>query len=441
MSEIARDDPEFPAVAAGSDPVVGPSKPRLLGLFGPGLITGAADDDPSGIATYTQAGAQVGFGLLWLMPLAYPLMAVTQEVSARLGRTTGHGLAGNIRRYYPPWVAQSCIALLLIANMVNLGADLGAMGDVVHMLVGGFRGAYIVGFGLICVALQVLLQYTRYVTVLKWLTLSLLAYFATLAIVTIDWGDVLHGLVVPNWDFSKDYLSLVIAVIGTTISPYMFFWQSSQEAEDQREQPLRQKLTVAPEQAPAAYERIRLDTWVGMALSNLVALSIMVTAGATLHAAGKTDVDSAQLAAEALRPLAGEAASLIFALGIVGTGMMAVPVLAGSAAYAIGEALRWPVGLARKPRAARAFYGTLVVATAGGTIMNFLPVDPIRALYWSAVINGVIAAPIIVVMMKLASDRRVMKHFVLGRWLRVVGWLAALVMAVCALMLVTTLLV
>ena len=274
---------------------------------------------------------------------------------------------------------------------------------------------------------------------LKWLTLALFAYFGTVLTVSIHWHEALHGLLVPTWQNSKDFISLVVAVLGTTISPYLYFWQSSQEAEDQREQPRREKLTEAPEQAPAAFERIGLDTWIGMALSNLVALAIMLTAGATLHAAGKTDIDSSQMAAEALRPIAGEFAFLIFALGIIGTGFMAVPVLAGSAAYAVGEALRWPVGLARQPKAARAFYATLAVATALGTAINFLPVDPIRALYWSAVINGVMAAPIIVVMMNLASDPRVMGRFTLSSWLKIVGWITAAVMALCVVGLIASL--
>jgi NRAMP (natural resistance-associated macrophage protein)-like metal ion transporter len=435
MSDVAERDPEFPEA---SSPVIGRSKPRLLGILGPGLITGASDDDPSGIATYSQAGAQTGFALLWLMPFTYPLMSVTQEISARLGRTTGHGLAGNIRRHYPPWVAHSCIALLLIANVINLGADLGSMGDVVQMLAGGPRWLYVVAFGVLCIAAQIALTYTRYVSVLKWLTLALFAYFGTVVTASVPWHEALHGLVVPTWRNSSDFISLVVAVLGTTISPYLYFWQSSQEAEDQREQPRRKKLTKAPEQAPVAYERIRLDTWIGMALSNVVALAIMLTAGATLHVAGKTDIDSSQIAAEALRPIAGEFASLIFALGIVGTGLMAVPVLAGSAAYAVGEALHWPVGLARRPKEARAFYTTLAIATVGGTILNFLPFDPIRALYWSAVINGIMVAPIIVVMMHLATSRRVMTQFTLNAWLRVVGWLTAIVMGFCVVGLIAS---
>jgi NRAMP (natural resistance-associated macrophage protein)-like metal ion transporter len=437
MSGVVGQDPEFPK-ATTADPMIGPSKPRLFGILGPGLITGASDDDPSGIATYSQAGAQVGFALLWLMPFTYPLMSVTQEISARLGRTTGHGLAGNIRRHYPAWVGQSCIGLLLIANIINLGADLGSMGDVVRMLAGGPSWLYVVGFGLLCIYAQVALTYTRYVSVLKWLSLALFAYFGTVVTVSIPWREALAGLVVPTWRNSSDFISLVVAVLGTTISPYLYFWQSSQEAEDQREQPQREKLTEAPEQAPAAFQRIRLDTWIGMALSNVVALAIMLTAGATLHVAGKTDIDSSQTAAAALRPIAGEFASLIFALGIIGTGLMAVPVLAGSAAYAIGEARRWPLGLTRRPKEARAFYATLAIATAGGVILNFLPLDPIRALYWSAVINGVMAAPIIVVLMHLATNRQVMARFTLSPWLRVVGWFTAVVMALCVVGLIAT---
>jgi Mn2+/Fe2+ NRAMP family transporter len=276
-------------------------------------------------------------------------------------------------------VAHSCIALLLIANVINLGADLGLMGDVVHMLAGGPSWLYVLGFGVLCVAAQIALTYRRYVSVLKWLTLVLFAYFGTVVTVSIPWHEALLGPVVPTWRNSSDFISLVVAVLGTTISPYLFFWQSSQEAEDQREQPRREKLTEAPEQAPAAYERIRLDTWIGMALSNVVALAIIVTAAATLHAAGKTDVDSSQTAAEALRPIAGEFAFLIFALGIIGTGLMAVPVLAGLARPCAGRS-----GWRAARKEARAFYATLAVATVGGVILNFLPFDPIRALYWSA---------------------------------------------------------
>jgi len=436
-SDDVADDPEFPGPEAAG-PAVGSSKPRLLGILGPGLITGASDDDPSGIATYSQVGAQLGFTSLWLMVFSYPLMAVTQEVSARIGRTTGRGLAGNLRNHYPPWVATGCISLLLIANIINLGADLGAMGDVAATLIGGSHTIYVIAFGLLCMAMQVFIQYARYVSVLKWLTLVLFAYFGTAMMVDIPWNEVAWGLLIPTLSVDKSYISIVVAVLGTTISPYLFFWQSSQEAEDQRERPQRDPLVVAPEQAPNAFARIRLDTLIGMGFSNLVALAIIITTAATLHATGKTDVDTAQQAAEALKPVAGEFAFLVFAIGIIGTGFLAVPVLTGSAAYAIGEALRWPVGLARKPLEARSFYITLVIATVVGTIINFLPVDPIRALYWSAVINGVMAAPVIVMMMLLASSRRVMGEFTLSAPMKLLGWTTAVVMALCVVGLFVT---
>ena len=410
------------------DPVVSPSKPRLLGILGPGLITGASDDDPSGIATYSQAGAQMGFGSLWMMLFSYPLMAVTQEISARIGRTTGHGLAGTLRRHYPPWLVQICILLLVIANVINLGADLGAMGDTAALLIGGPEPLYVLLFGTICVSMQILLQYTRYVAALKWLTLVLLAYFGTVLMVDVPWDQALRGLVVPRLSLDKDSISTLVAVLGTTISPYLFFWQASQEAEDQRVKPHRDPLIEAPDQAERAFQRIRLDTYFGMAISNVVAMAIIITTAATLHANGTTDIETAQQAAEALRPVAGRFAFMIFALGIIGTGFLAVPVLAGSAAYAIGEARRWPIGLARKPMEAKAFYCALAVATILGTILNFLPVDPIRALYWSAVVNGILAAPIMSLMMLLASNREVMGRFTLPMPLKLIGWVATLVM-------------
>ena len=372
------------------------------------------------------------------MLFSYPLMAATQEISARIGRTTGRGLAGNLRRQYAPWVATSCIILLLIANVINLGADLGAMGDVAATLIGGSHTVYVIAFGVISVVMQVFIQYARYVSFLKWLAVVLLAYFGTMLMVHIPWNEVAWGLLVPTFSTDKDFISIVAAVLGTTISPYLFFWQSSQEAEDQRERPQRDPLVVAPQQAPNAFARIRLDTYIGMGFSNLVALAIIVTTAATLHAIGTTNVVTAQQAAEALKPVAGDFAFLVFAIGIIGTGFLAVPVLAGSAAYAIGEARRWPVGLARSPLEARAFYATLVVATVVGIIINFLPIDPIRALYWSAVINGVMAAPVTVLMMLLASSKRVMGEFTLSLPLKLLGWLTAVVMGFCVVGLFVT---
>ncbi|MDB5367128.1 MAG: iron transporter [Rhodospirillales bacterium] len=426
------DDPELGNerdVAA----TVGSSKPRLLGLLGPGLITGASDDDPSGIATYSQAGAQFGFGISWAMLFSYPLMSVTQEIAARIGRATGHGVAGILARHYPAWLLQGCVGLLLFANVVNLGADLGAMADATTLLMPGPRWLYVILFGTVCILAQIFMQYARYVSLLKWSTLALFAYFATLGFVHIPWGEALHGFLVPSLPGGMDAVTVLIAVLGTTISPYLFFWQSSQEAEDQRVVPRRRPLVRAPSQSAAALERIRIDTYVGMGFSNLVAVAIMLTTAATLHQHGITEVATSAQAAEALRPLAGDFAFALFALGIIATGLLAVPILAGSAAYAIGESRRWPVGLARAPREARAFYGTLTAATLLGVALNFAPIDPIRALFWSAVINGVTVAPVMAVMMLVASRRDLMGPATIGVTMKAIGWLATLVMTAASL--------
>lgn len=415
------------------DPVVGPSKPRLLNILGPGLITGASDDDPSGIATYTQAGAQYGYGLAWTLLLTYPLMAVVQEISARIGRGSGRGIAGNMRKHYPPWLVRGIVPLLLAANVINIGADLSAMAEAVRLMLPLPHFIGVVGFGAVCIALQVMMKYTRYVAVLKWLTMALFAYFGTVVAADVDWTALGRGLVLPDMPWTDDAATTITAIFGTTISPYLFFWQASQEAEDLREHPRRQPLTKAPEQAPNAVARIRLDTLVGMGFSNLVALAIMVTGAAALHAHGITGVDSAARAAEALRPVAGDFAFALFALGIIGTGLLAVPVLAGSAAYAIGEARRWRVGLARQPGEAKAFYATVALATGLGIALNLAHVDPIRALFWSAVINGVVAVPVMVCMMLMATRRRIMGPAVVSRPLLAVGWLATAVMAAAAI--------
>jgi Mn2+/Fe2+ NRAMP family transporter len=408
--------------------VVGPSKPRLFATLGPGLISGASDDDPTAIATYSQAGAKLGFGLCWMALLCYPIMAVVQEVSGRIGRTTGAGIAGNLRRHYPAWLLQGTVLLLLAANVIQIGADLGMMADVVRLLVGGPQYVFVLLFGAGCVTTQIFMQYGRYVAVLKWTTLSLLGYVAAVLLIDVPWGEVGRGLIPPlRWN--EELVTTVVAIFGVAISPYIFFWQSAQEAEDQRVKPRRAPLTEAPEQAPQAIERIRIDTYVGMAVATLVGFAIMVTTGATLHAAGATGITSSAEAAEALKPVAGAFAYALFALGIVGTGLLAVPVLAGSAAYAIGEARRWPVGLGRQPLEAKAFYGTLAIATAIGIAINLAGVDPIRALYWSAVINGVVAVPVLALMMLMASRRRVMGEFTIGRPLRIVGWAATAIMA------------
>lgn len=430
---------EQPADDPDGSAVVSASKPRLFGFLGAGLITGASDDDPSGIATYSQAGAQFGYALSWTMLFSYPLMTAVQMVAARMGRTTGRGLAGNLREHCPTWLLSSVVVFLLTANAINIGADLGAMADAARLVVGGPQLLYVLLFAVICTAIQIFMQYTRYVAVLKWLTLSLFAYVATLFIVKVPWGEAVRSFVVPSMHWDKGYLTTVVAVLGTTISPYLFFWQASQEAEDVRTVSARKILKRAPDQGEGALNRIQLDTFVGMGFSNLIALAIMITAAATLHANNVTDIQTSAQAAEALRPIAGSLAETIFALGIIGTGLLSVPVLAGSAAYAMGEARKWPTGLARQPMEAKAFYLVICLATIVGMIMNFAPVDPIRALYWSAVINGVIAVPIMVVMMWLAAAPKVMGEFVVTGWVKALGWMAAGVMALAvAAMLVTS---
>lgn len=429
-----------PVSDAERSPVVGPSKPRLFKVLGPGLITGASDDDPSGIATYSQAGALFGFGLLWTMLLCYPLMAAVQEISARIGRTTGKGLAGNIIRHYPPAIVYAFVALLFSANIINIGANLGAMGDAVALLVGGPRLAYVIAFGVACTLMEVFMRYTKYVAVLKWLTVVLFSYIATLFVVHVPWNEVFKGLLVPKLSSDHAYWETIVAIFGTTISPYLFFWQASQEVEDIHEIPRREPLLDKPSQAPAAEERIRLDTLVGMAFSNIVALSIIITVGATLHPAGVTDIQSSAQAAEALKPIGGSFAFALFAVGIVGTGLLSIPVLAGSAAYALGEAVKCKVGLSLNPTEGRAFYGMIATATLIGILINFSGLNPIKALYYSAVINGLVAVPIIAIMMLIAADGKIMGRFKIGGWLYYLGWATAVIMGLAAVAMMADLL-
>src|SRR5216684_1572714 len=403
--------------------------------LGPGLITGASDDDPSGIGTYSQAGAQLGYGIGWTMLLTFPLMAAIQEISARVGRVTGHGIAGNVCRYYSVLLLNVVVTLLFIANTINIAADLGAMADATKLLIGGHGIIYVVAFGATSVVAQIFLDYKRYVSVLKWLTLSLFAYVGALAFAHISWGQALAGVLVPRITWSADYFTTIVAIFGTTISPYLFFWQASQEAEDQRVDAKKHPLIERQYGAQKEFHRIRADTVVGMAFSNLIALSIIVTAAATLHAAGKTDIQTSAQAAEALRPLAGTFAEVIFALGIVGTGLLAIPVLAGATAYAVGEGRKWPVGLARKPKEAVAFYSVLALSAAIGIALNFTSINPISALYWSAVVNGVLAVPVMVLLMIMSRRQEVLGRFVIGGPLCWLGWLstAAMLLSVVAM--------
>ena len=403
----------------------------FLQTLGPGLITGAADDDPSGIGTYSQAGAQLGYGISWTMLLALPLMIAIQEISARIGRITGHGIAGNACRFYPAFVLNIVVALLFVANTINIAADLAAMADALKLLIGGPGFVYVVAFGVVSVAAQIFFDYQHYSAVLKWLTLSLFAYVGALAFAHVAWGEALRGLVIPQIQWKAEFFTTLVAILGTTISPYLFFWQASQEAEEQRIDAEKKPLKKQPAHADSEFHRIRVDTIAGMGFSTLIALAIIMTAAATLHASGKTDIETSAQAAEALRPVAGAFAEIIFALGIIGTGLLAVPVLAGSAAYAVGEGRKRPGGLARKPKEAPAFYSVPGLSAGIGIALNFTPISPIAALYWSAVVNGVLAVPVMVLLMVMVRRRDVMGPFLVGGALYWLGWLSTAAMAVC----------
>lgn len=399
--------------------------------LGPGLITGAADDDPSGIATYSQAGAQFGYGLMWTMLLTYPLMSAVQLISAHIGRVTGRGLAANMTRVLPRWLVWLLVAMLFVANTINIGADLSAMGEAAAMVAGGFEHFFTVGLALLSLTLQVLVPYHRYSRVLKWLTLSLLAYAAVAIVVKVDWGAAGLGLVTPRIE-GRQAVITIVALFGTTISPYLFFWQTAQEVEEIKDDPKAEPLKDAPQQAPREMRRMRIDTLVGMGFSNLIALAIIVATAATLHASGKTDIATAAEAAEALRPVAGAFAFALFAVGIIGTGLLAVPVLAGSAAFAVGDSCGWKCGLEYRVAEARGFYAVIIAATLLGIAFDWMGIPAIDALFWSAVINGFAAVPIMAVMMAIAVSRRTMGAFRASPLLLGLGWAGTAVMAAAA---------
>ena len=430
--------PEMKRVTVSKRTTASVKKQSLWARLGPGLITGAADDDPSGIATYSQVGAGFGYGILWTAFFTLPLMVGIQTVSARIGRVTGQGLAANIRRHYPSWLLYGIVVLLLIANTINIAADIGAMGAALNLLIGGPAHWYAIAFGLVSLLLQVFVPFPRYAPILKALTLALLAYVATVFVVKVPWGEVFYQTIMPSLSLKADYVVAVVAVFGTTISPYLFFWQASQEVEDQRAAPGEEPLITAPEQARAQLRRIKIDTYIGMGFSNLVAFFIMLTAAVTLHLHGITDIQTSTQAAQALRPLAGDFAFALFSAGIVGTGLLAVPILAGSAAYAVAEAFKWRIGLGLQLLQARGFYTIVIIATILGVALNFTPIDPIKALFWSAVINGVVAVPIMAVMMLMAMRVDIMGPFVITRRLTVLGWLATATMAIVVLAMFAT---
>lgn len=414
-------------------PTPRPKSGSVLKKLGPGLITGAADDDPSGIATYSQAGAQFGPNMLWTMLLTYPLMSAIQLVSARIGRVTGSGLAVNMGQVWPKPLVIGLVCLLFIANCINIGANLAAMGASVELALGISSLPITIGFAILSLALQMFIPYERYANFLKWLTLVLFAYVAVLFVVKIDWLATLKGFVWPTFELTNNSFTVIVAILGTTISPYLFFWQSSQEVEEIDRKDDAKPLEEAPRQAPRELGRIELDTFAGMAVSNLVAIAIMMCTAATLHASGKTDINSAADVAEALKPIAGNFAFALFSIGIVGTGLLSIPVLAGSAAYAFAETQDWKAGLNHKPWEAVGFYGVIAAATTFGLALEFLPIDPVKMLFWSAVINGFVAVPIMVAMMTIVSSTKQMKEFSAPVAMKIFGWGATGVMAIAAI--------
>ena len=407
--------------------------PSFLRKVGPGIVTGAADDDPSGIATYTQAGAQFGTGVLWTVFLSLPFMVAIQLVSARIGRQSGRGIVANLRDHAPRSFVLAVVSLLLVANTINIAADIAAMGEALRLVVGGDAHWHAAAFGIVTVLLQVFVPYHRLAPILKWSTLSLFVYVAAAFTLELPWARVLHDLVVPHIEASSAFWMTIVAVLGTTISPYLFFWQAAQEVEELQQHGVargHERLR----HLRRAIRRMRLDTLLGMVFSNGIAFFVMLMGAVALHEAGITDVQSAAQAAEALRPLAGDLAFGLFALGIISTGLLAVPVLASSGAYAVAEAFDWPEGLERHWREARGFYAIIVVATLIGTALGFSPVDPMKALYWSAVINGVVSVPIMAAMMLLAGNPAVMGRLTVRRKTRFFGWSAVAVMAAAVLM-------
>ncbi|MDR7298422.1 NRAMP (natural resistance-associated macrophage protein)-like metal ion transporter [Pelomonas aquatica] len=405
-----------------------------LRQLGPGLITGAADDDPSGIATYSQAGAQFGFGMLWSLVFTLPLMTAIQIVSARIGYVSGRGLAANMKKTFPRPVLIVLVGLLLLANMLNIAADIAAMGAALHLLLGGPTQLYALGFGIVSVVMQVFLAYESYVRWLKWLTLALLAYVGVVAVIGLDWGEVLARTLHPKLTWNRDTLLMLVALLGTTISPYLFFWQASQEVED-RHATNGGRHHLSPAEVREHLRHIKLDTHIGMGFSNFIAFCIMLSTAATLHRIGVHDIETSAQAVEALRPVAGDHAALLFSLGIIGTGLLAVPVLAGSAAYAVSEVAGWRSSLSLKLEKGqgRGFYAVIAVATLGGVALCFAPVDPVKQLFWAAVFNGITAVPIMAAMMVLATRPAVMGPHVIGTKLRLLGWAATAVMATAVL--------
>lgn len=406
------------------------STKRFWDRLGPGLTTGASDDDPSGIATYSQAGAQFGFHFLWLSVWTFPLMSVVQEMCARIGIVTGRGLAGNIRVFFPKKILYICTLLLFVANAINIGADLGAMAKGVQLLYPQANFAFlVVGFAVFSVLLQIFTPYGRYARYLKWLALILLSYVASSILAHLNWGEILHQAYIPQFNFTRDEIFLVCAVLGTTISPYLFFWQTSQEVE---EQILQGKTTVRSRQHTdkSDIRGMRIDVWSGMLLSNIVMFFIIAACGGILFKQGITHIETAAQAAEALRPFAGDATYFLFAIGLIGTGLLAIPVLAGSTSYALAESFRWKEGLYQNLQQAYAFYGTIIISMLVGLGINFIGIDPIKALLYSAVANGLVAPLILLLIILISSNKKIMGRWVNRKPITIIGWITFLLMTV-----------
>ncbi|MBU3668117.1 MAG: divalent metal cation transporter [Rhodocyclaceae bacterium] len=408
-------------------------KRHPLSKVGPGMVTGVADDDPSGIVTYSQAGAQFGLNMLWTMPVAYPLQSAIQVLCAQMGRVTGQGLAANIKTSFSPIIAFFLVLSLLVANILNIAADIAAMGEVAQLVTGINWHVMTSIFVFISLGLQVFMPYHRYVFYLKWLTLSLLTYAGVLFTVHVPWKDVLWSTFIPTLSLNAESAAMVVGILGTTISPYLFFWQASQEVEDMRIG--RKKPLLSENRAVGQWEirRIRWDTWGGMCYSNVAAYFIILATAVTLNAAGIRDITTAEHAAEALRPVAGDLAYLLFALGILGVGLIAVPVLAGSAAYALSDLLGWQSSLEHTVMQDKKFYFVIAVSVMGALIIQFSPINPMKALFWSAVINGVVAVPLMVAILILARRHSVMGPYKANRLNLGLGWFATALMAAASL--------
>jgi len=405
---------------------------NILDRLGPGLITGASDDDPSGIGTYSQAGAALGYATLWTAIVTLPLMIVVQHICAKIGMCGGRGLAGVLRRYYSKKLLYPVVTGLVIANTINAGADISAIAAAINMFVPIPIAAMVIPIAVAIVVLQIWGSYRLIMKTFKWLSLSLFAYVIAAFLAKPDWFAVAKATFIPQISFSSEYITTIVAILGTTISPYLFFWEAGEEVEEEKSEG-RTKLSDRRGATDIEIKKEKIDTIVGMLFCNVVFYFVILAAGATLHASGKTDIQSATDAAQALRPLAGNFATVLFGIGLIGAGLLAVPVLTGSAAYAVAETFDWPSGLDEKPRHAKKFYGVIALSTIVGVVIDFLGINPISALFWTAVINGVVAPPLLVVVMLVANNKRVMGTRTNGPFTNVVGWLAAAIMFAAAI--------